>query len=129
MHHRWIVPALLTAALLATGCAAVIAGAGAGAGVYTYLKGELRRAYPADVERTLGASLQTLQALRIRVEEKETDGITTTVHAKRVDGTPVTLKVTRLAPQVAEVGVRSGYVGFWDRRVSELIHAEIAQRL
>jgi len=32
-------------------------------------------------------------------------------------------------PRITKVSVRSGMVGIWDKNVSELIHASIAQRL
>ena len=120
---------LFAAVLAATGCAAVVVGTGAGAGVYSYIEGELRRAYPADAERTLAACLQSLESLKIRVEQKTADGITTTIQAKRANGAPVTVKTTKLAPRVTEVGVRAGVIGLWDKQVSELIHATIAQKL
>jgi len=129
MKRGRIIVGLIALALMTGGCAAVIIGAGAGAGMYSYFEGELRRAYPADVDRAMDACLQTLDSLKIRIESKETDGVTTTLKAKRADGTPVSVKVTMLSPRGTEIGVRSGFVGLWDKDVSELIHASIAQRL
>ena len=129
MKRGWILAALMAAALTVSGCAALVFGTGAGVGVYSYIEGELKRAYPADFERTLAASLATLEHLKIRVEDQSSDGIKTTIQAKRADGKPVTLKITRLTPRVTEVGVRSGFIGLWEKEVSELIHTTIAQRL
>ncbi|MFO7972243.1 MAG: DUF3568 family protein [Desulfobacterales bacterium] len=49
--------------------------------------------------------------------------------AKQTDGTPVTIKTATRAPGTTEVSIRSGILGVWDKKVSELIHASIAQRL
>jgi hypothetical protein len=120
---------LLAAAVILGGCAALVVGTGAGVGVYSYIEGELRRAYPNDVQQTLAACRDTLAQLQIRIENQTSDGIQTTLQAKRPDGTPVTVKVTMLSPRVTEVGVRSGVIGLWDKQISELIHTTIAQRL
>ena len=129
MNRGIIAAGLLALVLLTGGCAALVVGAGTGAGVYSYVEGELRRAYPADFSSALAATEQALAHLKIRVESKAADGITTVLKAKRTDGTPVTVKVTRVSPRITEIGVRSGIVGLWDKNVSELIHATIAQRL
>jgi len=130
MMNRGIVAASLLALLLLTGgCAALVVGAGTGAGVYSYVEGELRRAYPADFSSALAATEQALAHLKIRIESKTADGVTTLLKAKRSDGTPVTVKVIRVSPRITEIGVRSGVVGLWDKNVSELIHATIAKRL
>lgn len=120
---------ILTLALLTGGCAALVVGAGTGAGVYSYVEGELRRTYPAEFTAALDATRQALDHLEIRVESTTADGMTTLLKAKRSNGSPVTVKIARLSPRVTEIGVRSGFVGLWDKNVSELVHATIAQRL
>jgi hypothetical protein len=49
--------------------------------------------------------------------------------ARQTDGTPVTMKTVMRAPGPPQGSVRSGIVGVWDKKVSEFIHASIAQRL
>ena len=112
-----------------TGCVALIAGTAAGVGVYTYMDGELKRSYPESFDKVYTICTDTLEGLKINIEEKESDGIGATITAKRVDGTPVWVKVFMITPKITEVSVRSGVVGIWDQKVSELIHASIAQRL
>ncbi|MDD2605754.1 MAG: DUF3568 family protein [Desulfobacterales bacterium] len=129
MKREHIFAGLLALALLTTGCAALVVGAGTGAGVYSYVEGELRRTYAADATVALDATHQALEHLKIRIESETSDGITTLIKAKRPDGSPVTVKVSLVSPRVTEIGVRSGFVGLWDKNVSELIHATIAQRL
>lgn len=114
---------------LTCGCPVVLMGAGAGVGAYTYVRGELDRTYSTDFQTALQAATETLKHLKIQISQKESDGIQTRLSAKRPDGTPVLVKVTMKAPQVTAVSVRTGAVGYWDRDVSELIHATIAQKL
>jgi hypothetical protein len=120
---------LLAGMIVLTGCAALVAGTAAGVGVYTYVNGELKRSYPESFDKTYAICLETLESLKINIEEKESDGISATINAKRADGSPVWVKVFMITPQITEVSVRSGVVGVWDKKVSELIHASIAQRL
>lgn len=121
--------AVLGISLLTAGCVAIVAGAGAGAGAYTYLKGELTRNYQADYDTVVAASLSTLEDLKIDVVNEISDGINTEINARRADGTPVNLKIIRLAPRLTEVGIRSGRIGVWDKKVSKLIHDLIQKRL
>jgi len=111
------------------GCAVVVTGAAAGAGVYTYMNGKLERSYQAPFDKTNRACTETLKSLKIAIIEESSDGINATIKAKRSDGTPVTITTSMVEPRITEVSVRSGVVGVWDKRVSELIHATIAQRL
>jgi len=65
----------------------------------------------------------------MEITEKTSDSIKATIKAKQSNGTPVTIKTVMITPGTTEVSVRSGIVGIWDKKVSELIHASIAQRL
>lgn len=129
MKPKVLISLSLICFMMATGCAAILAGSAAGVGVYSYVNGELKRSYPEAFDKTIQICLDTLTSLKISVQEKSSDGITARISAKRMDDTPVTLKVTMIAPKITEVSVRSGVVGIWDKNVSELIHASIAQRL
>ncbi|MEW6671239.1 MAG: DUF3568 family protein [Thermodesulfobacteriota bacterium] len=120
---------LLTCMIVLTGCFALVAGTAAGVGVYSYINGELKRSYPESFDKIYAICTDTLEGLKINIEEKTSDGISATINAKRADGTPVWVKVFMVTPKITEVSVRSGVVGVWDKKVSELIHASIAQRL
>ena len=123
---RPIVSAILMAALLLTaGCAAVIVGAGAGTGVYTWVKGELIRSYAKDLEHTQSATVQSLEYLKITIDEQTRKGSQTTIKAQQSDGSPVTVKIRTIRYDMTEVAIRCGYVGYWDRKNAELIHATI----
>jgi len=127
---RQLLPFVLITILLAsTGCTAFVAGAGTGVGVYTYMKGELTRSYQATFDETLRACTGVFKSLKIDIEEKTWDGITTTIKGMHSDRTPIKAKIIMTTPKITEVSVRSGIIGVWDKKVSELIHASIAQRL
>ncbi|MDD2315871.1 MAG: DUF3568 family protein [Desulfobacterales bacterium] len=130
MNYKFLIAICASFIVFCAGCAApVIVGVGAGTGVYSYMNGELKRAYPASLETSVAAVTDSLASMKINVEKKESDGVQTVVSAMRPDQTPVTVKLTILAPRLTEISVRTGVVGLWDRKVSELIHASIAQRL
>jgi len=115
--------------LVTAGCGALLVGTATGVGVYAYHKGALIRSYPETYVKTVDICLDTLKDLKLSIESKQADGIKTQITAKQTDETPVVLKVSNIAPRITEVSVRSGVVGVWDKKVSELIHATIAKRL
>lgn len=129
MPTRLMATLLLLSLAVCAGCAALVVGAGAGAGVYTYTAGELKRAYNAPFDKAVGDSLAALRDLKIKVIDQTSSGVTTTINAEQSDQTPVTVKVTIMGAGLTEVSVRTGVVGLWDKKVSELIHAHIAKRL
>jgi hypothetical protein len=116
---------LLFVLLCTAGCAAIVVGAGAGTGVYTWVKGELIRSYAKDFAHTENATVQALDHLKITIDEKTQMGSETTIKARQSNGSPVTIKIRTVRYDMTEVAVRSGYVGYWDRKNAELIHATI----
>jgi hypothetical protein len=116
---------ILSALLFTAGCAAIVVGAGAGAGVYTWVKGDLIRSYEKSFDHTENAVIQSLEHLKITIDDKNRTGLETTVKARQSDGSPVTVKIRVIRPAMTEVAVRCGYVGYWDRNTAELIHATI----
>lgn len=121
--------AVLSLFLLCAGCAAAVAGVAAGAGVYTWLEGNLVRSYQTEYERTASAAAEALPAMDVPVYETLRSGLSTTLRGEVYNGKPVTVVVRRSAANITEVSVRSGYVGYWDRGHAERIHAAIAERL
>jgi hypothetical protein len=115
--------------MLISGCAALVVGAGAGTGAYTYVNGELVRSYPATYTRTMEVCTQVLNDLNMPIREQTSDGVRTTILTERKDGTPMTLKITIVGLDVTEVSVRTGVVGYWNRDLSQQFHDFISRRL
>ena len=111
------------------GCAAVIIGAGVGAGTYTYLKGDLKRAYNAKFDKTLSVCLSILTDLDQPILERTTDGEKTTIQTQRKNGSSQTINVSISSVDWTEVSVRTGVFGYWNREVSQQFHEFIAERL
>ncbi|CAB1083299.1 hypothetical protein D1AOALGA4SA_10873 [Olavius algarvensis Delta 1 endosymbiont] len=112
-----------------TGCAAVIIGAGAGVGTYTYIKGELKRSYPAKFDKTLQVCVDILADLDQPILAKTTDGERTTVRSKRKDGTDQTIQVSIVSIDSTEVSVRTGVIGYRKKEISLQFHEFIAERI
>ncbi|MFP4309531.1 MAG: DUF3568 family protein [Desulfococcaceae bacterium] len=112
-----------------SGCAAAVVGAAAGAGVYTWMEGDLVRVYQTDYDRTLEAVNEALGSMDISVYETSRSSLKTTLRGEVYNGKPVTVTVRRNAPNQTEVAVRSGYIGYWDRGHAERVHAAISKQL
>ena len=111
------------------GCAAVIIGAGIGAGAFAYKKGRLVRIYRAGYHETVRAGMSAMTSLRIPVKDNIGDELKTDIFAERPDGTPVRIEVKRLGPDRTEVGVRTGSLGVLEEQTSRQIHDQILHQL
>jgi len=93
------------------------------------LPGGSIKTYPSEYHTTVQASSETLEELKIPVTETVADGLKTTLKAQRPDGTPVVVEVVRISRNSTEVSVRTGSVGFGDKRVADQINEIIYERL
>ena len=129
-RHRKIKAVLLLLSIWwLTGCVAVIIGAGAGVGTYTYVKGELKRPYQAKFDKTLQVCIDILDDLNQPIIDKTTDGEKTTIRSKRKDGTNQTIDVSIINVDSTLVSVRTGVVGYWKKDISQQFHEFIAERI
>jgi hypothetical protein len=110
-------------------CAPTMTAPTTNTGAFSYLRGELKRAYQNPYEETITACKASLAYLKMPQEEFHQKGVTTVIKARRSDGTPVRVEVVSLSTRESGVGVRTGITGFWDRQTSELVHATIAKQL
>lgn len=113
---------------LLTGCAAmaVVGVAAVGTGTYAYANGELKREYPAPLDHTWAATVQSLQALQVEVVDSHKDQA-----GGRIEGLWY-WKSTKLIfeskpDEITLVKIRVGTFG--DRDASEQIGNEIQKRL
>lgn len=112
------------------GCAQVIiGGAAAGTGVYTYLKGEVKRSYYKKFDQCVNVSNQVLKSLNVTMLTPSYETAKTVLKAERTNKSIITITITKLKPNLTEISVRSGVVGMWDKELSELIHESIAEKL
>lgn len=119
----------LVMGMVVSGCAvAVLAtGAGLGAGTYAWIKGELKRTYPATYDAVWNASSDALQSLEMPVVSQQRDALKGTIMAKRADGSDVRVDVKYLTENTTQVSVRIGLFG--DRPDSARVHETIQARL
>jgi hypothetical protein len=129
VKRRIIEAVLLLSIWLLSGCAAVIVGAGVGAGTYTYIQGDLKRSYQVKFNEALNVCISILDDLDQPIVEKTTDGEKTTIKTKRKDGSPQTINVAIESTEWTQVSIRTGVVGYWKRDVSQQFHEFIAERL
>ena len=115
--------------LVTTGCIAIMVGAGAGAGTFAYVNGQLSRTYQAKYEETYAVCINILNDMKNTIQEEKTDGTQTTIRSKRPDGTPMTVSVRIIDPEWTEVAVRTGHVGVWKKEISEQFHEFVAKRI
>jgi hypothetical protein len=128
-YNACILVMALFALLGCFACAPTMTAPTTNTGVFSYLRGELKRAYPSPYEETITACRASLAYLKMPQEEFHQKGVTTVIKARRSDGTPVRVEVVSLSTKESGVGVRTGITGLWDRQTSELVHATIATQL
>ena len=81
---------------------------GTGAGVYTWIKGELLRSYAKDFTHTEKAVIHSLDYLKIAIDEKIQEGSETTIKARQENNSPVTVKIRTVRYDMTEVAIRCG---------------------
>jgi hypothetical protein len=129
MLKRLFLLMVISYLLLATGCIALVVGAGAGAGTYAYIDGQLSRTYEANYQTTYQVCKNILKDMKQPILEEKTDGIETTIKSQRLDETPMIVKIRIIDPDWTEVSVRTGYVGVWKKEISEQFHEFISERI
>jgi hypothetical protein len=132
MVKKKLIPVVLLCYLLTglNACGYILVGtlaAGAGAGTYFFVKGNLKRDYEAPVERMWEATLQAVEELRLATESKRHDAFGGEIKGIMANGDSFQIEVKRLGENWTEVGVRIGTFG--DRTKSEAIHEKILSKL
>jgi len=123
---------LLGMAISSSGCALFVAagaGAGAGIGAAEYIRGELKQAYAAPMEKTWNASLAAAGELKMKPTEKSIDNLDQNreIKGKTDEGKDFQIALEALSKDVTMVKVRIGVFG--DEAYSKRIQGEIANNL
>jgi len=111
-----------------TGCALfLVAGAGVGVGIGTaeYIRGELKQAYAAPMEKAWQASLAAAEELKMRTTEKSIDNLdqNRVIKGKTDEGRDFQIALEATSKEVTTVKVRIGVFGdeAYSKRIQELI--------
>ena len=101
------------------------------AGGCATIEGKSISTYHSDYHTTVQASSNALENLEIPVLEKVSDELKTKFLARRSDGIPVTVEVTRVDRNFTRVTVHTGagIDRYLDREVSRQIHGFIRGKL
>ena len=102
---------------MSTGCAVV--------------QGKSVRTYQLEYNAAVQASTDALEHLEIRILDEESDKLSTQILARRVNGKPISVEVTRVDQNFTQVAVASGagVDRFLDAKVSDQIHEFIRKQL
>lgn len=112
--------------LFSTGCAALVIGGAAAVGTYTYVAGQLKKTYNANLDATYRATIAGCESLGLPVLDKEKQLSRASV--KTLDGErDVWINLSVQSSSTTEVSIRIGYLG--DEMASRRIHEAIGTKL
>jgi hypothetical protein len=123
---------LLGMAVGSAGCALFVAagaGAGVGIGAAEYIRGELKQAYAAPMEKAWNASLAAADELKMKTTEKSIDNLDQNreIKGKTDEGKDFQIALEAMSKDVTMVKVRIGVFG--EEAYSKRIQEEIANHL
>ena len=114
--------------IVSTGCALFLAagaGAGVGLGAAEYIRGELKQAYTAPMEKAWDASLAAVEDMKMRATEKSIDNLDQNreIKGKTDEGRDFQISLEVTSKEVTTVKVRIGVFGdeAYSRRIQEAI--------
>ncbi len=111
--------------LLSTGCAALVVGGAAAVGTYTYVAGQLKKTYNANLDSTYRATLAGCDSLGLPVLERTKQLSQASIKAQDGDRDVwITLKAQ--SSTTTEIAIRVGYLG--DEQASRRIHEAISSK-
>ncbi len=117
---------LIILVMLSTGCAALIVGGATAVGTYTYVAGQLKRTYNADLEATYKATIAGCESLGLPVLDPQKQLSRASINTK--DGErDVWITLNTQSSTTTEVSIRVGYLG--DEVVSRRIHEAIQAKI
>lgn len=115
----------LTVAFFGAGCAAVVVGGAAGAGV-AYSMGALKSVENTTVEKAYIAAQAALKDLEFRETLVSKDAVEAKVEGETSSDKTVTIHITRVTDQATEIRIRVGTFG--DEKLTRLIFDKMRAR-
>ena len=97
----------------------------------TVIQGKSIRTYQLEYNAAVQASTDALEHLEMHILDEESDKLRTQILARRVNGKPISVEVTRVDRNFTQVAVSSGagVDRFLDAKVSDQIHEFIRKQL
>lgn len=112
-----------------SGCAALLFGAGAGAGVAgaTYVMGKLEDEIDAPLSKVRHASVAALKSLDLPVNKDRADKMAAELESETADEKKIWISITSLTPSRSKIVIRVGVMGdeTRSRRILEAVRARI----
>ena len=122
MKTKWLTLALAAAlAVLQSGCVLFLVGAaaGAGAGTYAYVSGELKGSESVSLDKAWNASLAAMKDLEFPITTKSKDALQAEVVARTSADKKIVVKLKKVSDKTTEIRVRVGTFG--DETLSRMI--------
>ena len=113
--------------LFLSGCAAVVIGGAAGVGTYAYIRGELKTAENATLDRAWSASQAAMEDLQFKITTRQKDAIEGLLIARTAADKKIEINLKKLSDSTTEIRIRVGTFG--DEDLSRLIIQKIEKRL
>lgn len=127
--HSIVTAGLLVSCLFYSGCALLLVGAGAGAGVAgtTYVMGKLEDHVEAPVPKVQRASVAALKSLDLPVDKERGDKLAAEIESEMADKKKIWISIHSLTPSRSQITIRVGLLG--DEPRSRRILGAIRSRL
>jgi hypothetical protein len=97
--------------LLSSGCAALVIGAGAGAGTVAYVAGELQATDDVPLNTAWNASKRAMKNLGFSITSKQIDAFEGKLIARGANDKKITISLEKVADKTTEIGIRIGIFG------------------
>lgn len=114
---------------LMSGCAVVLLGAGAGAGVAgaTYVMGKLEDEVNAPVSNVQRATVAALKALELPVDKERGDKLAAELESETADQKKIWISITLLTSSRSKIVIRVGVMGdeIRSRQILQAIHTRL----
>jgi hypothetical protein len=119
MRRTWhlVVGSLALGVLMLSGCAVMLLGAGAAAGVgaYKYVEGTMEKDYPREMQPTYQACIAAANTMGLRVAQQQYGQTESRIEAVQPPDTTVKIQLVARPQQITTVKVRFGIMGNEDQ--------------